>query len=295
MNELIETKTTKQTKGSVEVLRSIFVERKNKNAHYSMNAFARDLDLSPSLLSRILNGSRALTLKQGLHLSAILDFSQAETNQFILSIVEGATKNAKISKRIRDQIQKNGAQVETATHLQASSPLYTNFDVERFKTISRWYHLPILNLTFVKGFKNDPSWIARRLGITRAEAQEALERLLELGFLEETSDGAIKKTQANLFFKTERSEAAMRQFHQQMIEKAKLELNKTESADFDERLINSITFACAPEHLKLLKKKIDEFQDEVLALTKSGPHQEIYQLNCQLFPLTKKDTQGESK
>jgi|GEM_PF-319092 len=279
----------------VEVIRNLFDERKGKNSHYSLNAFARDLGLSPSLLSRIMNGARALTLKQGMHIAAVLGFSQAETNLFILGIIENASANAKISKKVRDSIQKQAALAAESATLPFESPLYVNYDLERFKTISQWYHLAILNLTFTEGFTPTPTFVANRLGISTAEAKLAIDRLLELGFLEETVDGKLRKTRAHLYFKTERSELAMREYHSQMMEMAKKELRKTGDEDFARRLINSITFACAPEHIPLLKKKIDEFQDEVLATTKAGPHQEVYQLNCQLFPLTQPTPNPQEK
>lgn len=280
------TQSNATRRSPIEVIRALFNDRKSKNSHYSLNAFARDLGLSPSLLSRLLSETRALTLKQGMHIAAVMGFSQAETNLFILGIVENSSDTAKISKKVREKIQQQAALAAESASLPFESPLYVNYDLERFKTISQWYHLAILNLTFTKGFQPTPSFVAERLKISVAEAKAAMDRLIELGFLEETIDGKLRKTQANLYFKTERSEFAMREYQSQMMDKAKAELKKTSAEDFAQRLINSITFACAPEHVGLLKKKIDEFQDEVLAATKPGPHQEIYQLNCQLFPLT---------
>ncbi len=294
--------TSKTTEASrhppVAVLRNLFDERKANNAHYSLNAFARDLGMSASLLSRLMSGSRNLTLRQGLHIAAVLGFTQSETNLFVLGIVENASSSAKISRKVRETIERNSKLEASQSAAEPASPLYVNYDVERFKTISQWYHLAILNLTFTHQFESSPVFISERLGITPSQAKSAIERLLELGFLESLPDGSLRKTKANLYFKTSRSDFAMREYQGQMIDKAKAELQKTSETDFANRLINSITFACGPEHLELLKKKIDEFQDEVLALTKAGPHREVYQLNCQLFPLTqtqKPTHSGEKK
>lgn len=287
LKEATKTKTTTARRSSVEVLRTIYSERKAKNGNYSLNAFARDLGLSRPLVSRIMSGARALTLKQGMHIAAVLGFTQGETNLFLLGIVESAASTAKISKKIRETIQKNASSAAMGA-TSFDSPLYVNYDVERFKTIAQWYHVAIMNLTFTRGFKADVKWIADRLGISVPEARSAIDRLLELGFLEEGMDGSIRKSQANLYFKTEKSEVAIREHHSQMIERAQAELKKTEAEDFARRLINSLTFSCDPAHLTLFQKKINEFQDEVLAMAKGGTHQEVYQLNCQLFPLTKK-------
>jgi uncharacterized protein (TIGR02147 family) len=289
--------TTNHRKTPVDALRAIFVNRKEKNTNYSLNAFARDLDLSPSFLSRILNGTRALTLKQGMHIAALLGFNQNETNLFILGIIENAAPTAKISKKVKDKIQKELELSTANTQLTFDSPLYVNYDIERFKAISQWYHLAILNMTYLKGFKSDATWISNRLGISKPQAQEAIERLVEFGFLEESIDGKIKKSQAHFYFKTERSELAMRTYQSQMIQKSQDHLTqKTSEQDFAQRLINSITFPCSEKHVELLKKKIHEFQDEALALIKADQnnYQQVYQLNCQLFPLTKRENKREN-
>lgn len=287
--QIAPSRTPDTRRAPVEVLRRIFVERKEKNPHYSLNAFARDIGLTSSLLSRIFNGTRALSLKQGLHVAAVLGFSQAETNLFVLSIVENASAKAKISQSVRERIRKQ-VDLTGATAREVDAPLYVNYDVERFKTISQWYHLAILNLSITDGFDPDPAEIATRLNISTAEVREAVERLLELGLLERTPEGSVRKTRLNLYFKTQRSETAIRNFHSQMIGKAAEQLRKTETADFERRLINCITFVSSDAHLELLKKKINEFQDEVLAMEKPGPNTEVYQLNCQLFPLTQKES-----
>ena len=169
------------------------------------------------------------------------------------------------------------------------------YEVERFKSISQWYHLAILNLTFVKGFKSEPQWIANRLGISTLEASEAVDRLLHLGLLRRDEAGALKKTAENLYIKTIRSESALRKFHAEMIEKAKNELKKIDDEAFQSRLINGVTFACAPEHIETIKEMIHEFQDRILAFTKPGPHQEIYQFNSQLFSLTQNPATSEGE
>ncbi len=291
------TEQTKNKRKPVELLRSLFIEKKSKNANYSLNAFSRDLGLSASLVSRILSGARSLTLKQGMHIAAVLGFTPADTNLFILGIVEGAADGAKISKQVREKIKREADRAEENVSLKDESPLFYNYEIERFKSISQWYHLAILNLTFVKDFQSNAEWISERLGISSNEAREAIERLLDLGMLEENENGVYKKSKTSLNFQTQKSEVAIRAFHTQMIEKAKNELNKTNKENFDKRLINSITFSCAPEQVERFKEKINQFQDELLAEAKSGTHQEVYQLNCQLFPLTQphSKTKGKTK
>lgn len=277
------------TKRPVEFLLDVFRSRRERNGAYSISAFARDLGVSISLLSRIFSGTRPMTLKFALQISEALNLTDAELNQLSLSILATSSKNAKISKKVRSKLEKHSA-------ITARARFFADLEVERFRAMANWHHLAVLNLASLDDFDPQPMFIARRLGITRAEARDALERLIGVGLLAQTPEGGLKRTSQNLYVKTHRSEFAVRNFHKQMIQKASEELSKTSKADFSKRLINGITFACGPEHLELIKDKIDRFQDEILAVTRDGVSDSVYQLNVQFFPLTRtKKVKGEPK
>jgi uncharacterized protein (TIGR02147 family) len=287
MSTLTE-KPFSKTKTPAEFLGRLFDERRERNPHYSMSAFARDLGISVSLLSRVLNGSRPVSLKFAMQVSTALDLSEAESNTLILSVLQASSANAKISKKVRQKLEST----LKSESLSESSPLYTTVEVEQFRAMAHWYHLAILNLVSVKDFESEPQWIAARLGISTHEAHEAIERLISLGLLEEQGC-TLKRTKLHLNFKTKKSEFAIRKFHSQMIAKASEELQKTDDESFHRRLINGITFTCSEDQLELIKDKIDKFQDEILNLTSATKGEAVYQLNAQFFPLTKTSDKKE--
>ena len=59
-----------------------------------------------------------------------------------------------------------------------------SFSQDVFSYMSDWYHLAILELTFVKGFKSEAKWMSRRLGISEAEVKPAVDRLFASWFTE---------------------------------------------------------------------------------------------------------------
>ena len=250
-----------------------------------MSSFSRDLGISPSLLSRVINGARPMSLKLALQVATALELDELKTNSLILSVIENSSKNAKISKKVRQKIEKNSQINESSKRL-----VYTNLEIEKFEMMSNWYYFAILNLINLKEFKSDTLWISKQLNLLVSEVQEALERLEFLGLIE-TIDGKIQRTPQNIDLKTHRSEMALRKFHKQMISKAHDELNKKSDEDFQSRLINGITFACAPEHIEMIKDKIERLQDEVFDLIADTDRNRVYQMNVQFFPLSKSGEQ----
>lgn len=276
-------------KSPLDFLANIFQNRKDRNPSYSMRAFARDLGVSTSLLSRVFSGTRPLSLKLALQISTAIDLQESETNALVLSVLESSAKSSKISKKLRTNLEKKLA---TANAVQ-SNPFYTTVDIEQFRAMASWYHLAILNLTAVEGFQSEPQWIAEQLGISSIEARSAIERLISIGLLVEIGSD-LKRTKKSFYFKTQKSHLAIRKFHHEMIGKAQVTLDKTTDHQFQRRLINGITFTCASEHIELIKEKIDRLQDEILALTEKGKKEEVYQINVQFFPLTE-IKKGDSK
>ncbi|MGK5085053.1 TIGR02147 family protein [Bdellovibrionota bacterium FG-1] len=278
-------------KRPADYLLEVFQSRRERNPSYSMSAFARDLGASVSLLSRVLSGTRPMTLKFAAQVSEALALKEPESNVLLLSVLQASSKNAKISMKVRARLERKVAEA-VATNQAAT---YTTLEIEQFRAMANWHHLAILNLVTLDDFQSQPAQIAHRLGITTAEARSAIERMIAIGLLQEDPEGRLRRTRQSFYVKTNRSEFAVRKFHQQMIEKASQELQKTSDADFSRRLINGITFACAPEHLELIKDKIDRLQDEILALTQDGAKDSVYQMNVQFFPLTKPKKERESQ
>jgi uncharacterized protein (TIGR02147 family) len=257
-------------------IRNAFIARKQKNKTYSLRAFARDLGMSQSLLSLVLNGQRPLTLKQAHKIATLLMLSPSEEKKFIECVLASLPENARISQKIRIAKQK-----------QDSAFIVKSFDTEKFHLISNWYHLAILNLTVTRGFKSDSRWIANRLAISKPEVDAALERLLLLGLLEKTN-GVYKKVSLNSEWMPTESKAAIRTFHHQMMEKAQNELTKTDAETYSKRSITGTSLAIDTNKIDEAKEFIHEFEKEFARRFSTTQSDEVYQMNLQLFPLTQK-------
>ncbi len=63
-------------------------KRVEKNRHYSLRAFARFLEVDPSLLSKIISAKEVPSLKRGDKFAVKLNLSSCERESFLLSIAE---------------------------------------------------------------------------------------------------------------------------------------------------------------------------------------------------------------
>lgn len=258
-----------------EYLQKLYLERRERNRFYSMRAFARDIGLSQAYVSMILNGKKPLTLKQATRISALLALEPEKTEAFLNAVLASTSKT----------MEKSNVRLSLSLSKNKNYGWFTDIKSDRLAAISRWYHLPILDLATTKTFRNDPKWIAARLGISPVEAADALGRLIRLGFLKRAG-GKLEKAVLQCYFQTQHSETAIRAFHKEMIAKAASKLDQTSDKEFNKRSISGVTLAIDLKHLEAAKQKIKNFQQEMSELVTDGPCTEVYQLNVQFFPLT---------
>ncbi len=277
----------KATQTPADYLRALFLNRKEKRNGYNTSAFARDLGISQPLLSQILNQKRPVTVAQANKIAILLDLPRKQAEAFLELTWSSLSNGTRVSKKLLQlKEQKRQADLSSLQHVLGHDIL---------QVIAQWYPLAILDLSTTEGFQSDSRWIAKRLGISNEQAKDAIQRLLHLSLLEKTPTGGLKKAHRHLSFPTKNSKSAVRNYHQQVIDRARQELDKTSDEDFSNRRIASTTMALRMDRLEEAKKRIEKFQKDIAQFVSDGTCQEIYQLNVQFFPLTQKSDSGDVK
>lgn len=255
-----------------DILKREFASRSQRNARYSLRAFARDLEFLPSRLSDILNGKQGLSRKSASALAEKLGFSRSE-NEFFCALVDKEHARSHSKREIAgNEIQKIRARHE-----------YTELSEEAFAIIADWYHFAIMELVTVDGFINDKHWIARRLGISPVEAELGLQRLIRVGLLEKKG----RRLHVAVEYPASMSEVpsqAIRSHHRQVLEKAgaALHLQSVDTRDF-----SSITMAIDSGDLPAIKEEIRKFRRGLEKCFKGGKKKKnsVYCLGVQFFGL----------
>jgi uncharacterized protein (TIGR02147 family) len=243
-----------------------FEEIRAKNPAFSLRAFSRRLDISPSTLTRILSGTRRVSRPLAEQLCDKLMLDPQERSDILGNFPQ--------RKKYR-QASRFHAEVD---------PGYLQLTADQFRIIGEWYHFAILSLLKTKGFKSDPEWIAERLGISVREAITALDRLERLEMIQKDSSGEWTRTHPRFRTTDDVMNLSLKKAHRQYLE---LGLEALAHVPTELRDFTAITMPTNPELLPKAKELIRKFQDELSALLESEPGTEVYKFCTQLIPLTK--------
>jgi uncharacterized protein (TIGR02147 family) len=152
---------------------------------------------------------------------------------------------------------------------------------------STWYLPAIRELASRQDFREDPAWIASVLlpPISKSDAAEAFEMLLELGLLVRGRDGRVTQGEPLVSTGPETRGLHIANYHRMMMERAAESIDQIASADRD---ISALTVCVGDDGLRRLKERIQRFRRELLELSSlEDDPQQVVQVNFQLFPLSK--------
>lgn len=258
-------------------LSDYYANKKLANPNYSHRVFAAQAGLSsPSHLLMIIKGNRNLSMKTIEKFAEGLKLFSKEKKYFELLVQFNQTDDLQLKAKYFSEIMM----------LKLNTKKLHSLEKEKFDFLSKWYMVAIYVLTDLKSFKNEPDWIAKRLGgkITSAQAKEAIETLLKIGMLEKSADGKLKQAAGAVSVADNTKSVAVYNYHQAMIRLASEALRALSP---DEREMNGVTISIPKDQLPLLKEKIRAFRKEINQMASSFENpDEVFQLNVQLFPLT---------
>ena len=252
------------------ILKSEFLNRSAKNTSYSMRAFSRDIGLSQSFLSLVLNKKRQLSDEMAIRISENLKLKTSSKKLFINLVRYEQIKNPDTKKILSREIEQ---QLKRQIDFKILSE-----DV--FNIVAEWYYFAIVELTSLKGFKNNPQWIAKRLKISEQEAELAIEKLLRVGLLVR-EDGSLKKVEKNYLFENIPS-AAIRKHHHNTLDLAQKALEKQEMS---QREFFTVSFPMDPRLMPEAKRRIREFSENLMREMEESNPLAVYKVAVQLFRL----------
>ncbi len=258
-------------------LRDLLVFTKSEKPFFSYRYFSQKAGFtSPNFLKLVIDGKRNLShpsiekFVKGFSLS----LSEADFfNQLVLfNQADKPLERARFAENISRTLGKRKIH-----HLQKSE----------FNYYSKWFNIALRELVATKSFREDPEWIAQQFHpmLSASDVGKSLRDLEALGLLSRTSDGKLVPNESSLNTENEVASSMISLYHKKMLQLA------GESIDRTPREWRELSAICIPISLSKaqdIKERIQKFREEILLLAKEDDQREaVYQLNLQLFPLTK--------
>jgi uncharacterized protein (TIGR02147 family) len=239
------------------------------SAGYSLRNFSAYLDIHPSTLSKILSGKRGIPKSMATKFAQKLLDNQQEQKLFIDAVL-----NYSVSEKPnhRDEV------------LEIND--YQSGDL--FFIISQWEYFAILNILKIKNFNQRTDIIAKALNISTKRVGLCL-NVLERNKFVSIQNGIIKRTAKKLKTSNDIVSRALRIAHLEELELAK---NKVE-IEIVKKDYQSDVFTVSKNDIKKLKKLIEKMYQEADKLTEKSNPEEVYMLNCQLFPISNCEFAGQ--
>lgn len=245
-------------------MKDVLSKKQRENSHYSLRAFARDMDIHPGTLAKVINGERSLPIKNAQGVMNKLKLTPTERTLFMESL-------------LRKKMNIDDIKIE---------PLDTRYivDESNYKVIAEWEHFIVTDLFDIPTFERTVEDIARRLNIPFNRAEVVVENLIISGLLKKDDEGKLVNVHGPIKTTEDIKSQALQESHKETL---KMGLNKLEEIEVELRDFSSMAQAIDLDQLLEAKTIIREFRQKMSALLRNGKNKtEIYQLAIQFYPVT---------
>lgn len=254
-----------------------FDSRVKRRPHYSLRAFARDLEVSPSTLSDFMKGRLGFSRERTAFIAKKLQLNNEQRDHWwdLMESKHARKTDARKLARTRSVARSSESKMKMA--------------LEQFQFVSDWQHLAILELVDVGPRYHSAEAIAKALGLTVKVARESVERLEKLEMIS-TAGKAWKVNSAVTHVGEGVPSRAIQIFHQQILQKmtSALEKQPVEKREF-QSLIFGMKSADVPRFKEDLAQAVLDLASRYVT---EGEKDTVYALSAQLFSLLE---EGESK
>lgn len=257
-----------------QYLTNEYDKRMQKNPHYSLRSFARDLDVPASWLSEFLNSKKGMSLANANKICKALSLSPSDVDAFTMSVRAHHSRSPQERKSARAEMK--AYKVVDAFKMKPAD----------FVETGAWYHQTILELTEVDDFEHTEADIARRLRLPLPTIKRAVQALQDGGLLT-IENGKMKASFSETQSPMDTPSHAMRKYQEQILEKGAIALH---DQPLEAREFISVTFAFDAQRVKAakaaLRKMHKQFTDEFYV--ESDSKNSVYQLSLQFFRMDQK-------
>ncbi|MGL1901136.1 MAG: TIGR02147 family protein [Fibrobacterales bacterium] len=256
---------------------------KKENKKFSQRYFALKLGLkSHGFLSDIISGRRNISSKHLDGCVTALSFDKFEADYF---------ENLVFFNQAKTVDEKNRYYKRLLNNKKVNMNLINKNMYEYF---SKWYHIAIREMLYYFPFDGNYRDLSKQLvpAITEKEAKESVELQQRLNIISENEEGVFNQTSNTLTTGNETfHNLELENFQLETMELAKRALDTFPA---DQRDISTLSLSLSKKGFSKAKQVLQDTRKQLLKEAQSDSDEErVYQINFQLFPLSKKYEGGK--
>jgi uncharacterized protein (TIGR02147 family) len=257
-------------------LRDFIDARKESNTFQSLRYSAGKMGVDPGNLVKILNNERHLSPKSVDQTIGFFKFSEREGEYFRTLVAFAKAKK-------QSDIKRHFERLATMKRLE---PFEITSGVAEF--YRAWYHSAITGLLSFYNFNGDYEALARQFSpsITAKQARESIILLKKLGIIAENAAGLLRPVQDLLTTGDKWQASAIHEYQRESIRLAEHALDELPKGTRD---ISTVSFSVNEDDFKEICSLTKDFRSSVLRIARESEKADrLYQINIQIFPMTKR-------
>jgi uncharacterized protein (TIGR02147 family) len=192
------------------LLKDELYRRTVKNSKYSVRKFAKDLNISSSRLSELINFKKGdVSLSTLKKIARGLKLSEDELDYFYQLTLSNSSTRPRIKALAHTKLAESNAKNE-----------YAIYRDEFHGLMQKWYYLALIELLTI-GSHYSNEFISEKLGIPENEIASAIEHLCEHKYVIRTKDGKYEKSNSLLKVESNTPSTMIQNYHIEMSAMAK--------------------------------------------------------------------------
>ena len=258
-------------------LSDFYEAEKKRNPHFSHRYVAQKVGFNSSgFFSKILQGKTNISNDFALRFVDFLKLKKHEAEYFSLLVFFNQAKSHADKKRWFEKI------------VAFSKSKVKIVQVSQFEYFQKWYYVAIRELLKFYEFTGDYQELGKMLNppISAAQAKKAIMLLEKLGLIKKEEDGGYVQTDTLMSTGYDVKSVAVNNFLMSTLDLAKESIDRFPK---DERDVSALTLSFSKELFTTVHERLKGFRREILELVRNDSKvgDQVYQVNFQIFPLTK--------
>jgi uncharacterized protein (TIGR02147 family) len=254
--------------------------RKSRHAYFSYRFISQKVGIDHGLLAKIIQGQRHLSLKSIPKICELLEFNKKKSEFFELLVLY---RKAKTETELKQYFEKI---------LAYSDLTISTLEKQKYEYFQKWYYAAIRETLNFLPVSDNFDELAQFVNpaITVPQAKKAVSLLEELGMIAKNSDGFYKITSQFITTDENWRSMAVLQFQKETLG---LALDALSNIPKKERNISTVTLSIDEGAMTQINDRIKQFHTDLLSIAnRCKTVNRAYQINLQVFPLSKTLAQG---